>query len=145
LTAEKSTDLFAALVSLCEQFRAAGGVDCHFTIGAAHTRLDDEIADVVHRAIRELLTNVRLHSRASRVVVTSTRARDGAIRFSVTDNGIGLSKPWREASPFRPDTGLGLWSIDQRLRPFDAYLDVESSGRGTRATVVLPARLLREE
>jgi signal transduction histidine kinase len=144
LTAKKSTDLFAILVSLCEQFRAGGGVECHFTIGEAHTRLDAEIADVVHRAIREFLTNVRLHSRASRVIVTSTRSRDGTIRFSVADNGIGLGKPWREASPFRPDAGLGLWSIEQRLRPFDAYLDVESNGHGTRASVVIPGRLLRE-
>lgn len=145
MTADTPPSLFAALVNLCDQFRAAGGIDCQFTIGEAHTRLPPEIAELVHRAVREFLTNVRLHSRASRVLVTSATARDGSVRFSVTDNGIGLGKPWREASPYAAEGGIGLWSIDQRLRPFEAYLDVESTGRGTRASVVLPSRLLLED
>ena len=41
------------------------------------------------------------------------------------------------------DKGIGLWSIDQRLRTFEAMLDVEAAaGRGTTATVILPARLI---
>jgi signal transduction histidine kinase len=145
LTAPTPTDLFVNLVSLCEQFRAAGGVDCQATIAKAHTRLDAEVGEVVQRAVREFLTNVRLHSRATRVVVTSTVARDGSVRFSVTDDGIGLGRPWREASRARSDAGIGLWSIEQRLQPFDGYLDIESSERGTRATVVLPRGLLKKE
>lgn len=144
MTTENS-NLFASLVALCSQFREAGGVECQFTIGEAHTRLDAEIGDVVYRAVRELLTNVRLHARATRVLVTSATARDGSVRFSVSDDGIGLGKPWREASPFAADGGIGLWSIDQRLRPFDAYLDIESNGNGTRASVVLPSRLLQAD
>jgi len=143
VTAPSPTNLFAALVALCNQFRASGGVDCQFTIGEAHTRFDSsEVADIVYRAVRELLTNVRLHARATRVQVSST-LRDESVRFAVTDDGIGLSRPWREASPFAADGGIGLWSIDQRLRAFDAYLDVESSDRGTRACLVLPSRLLQ--
>lgn len=143
MTADDTTDLFATLETLCDQFRAAGDMECHCTIGEAHARLDAELADVVHRAVRELLINVRLHSRASRVLVTSTKARDGTVRFSVSDNGIGLDKPWPDPSPFSPEGGLGLWSIDQRLRPFDAYLDVESSRAGTRVSIVIPARHVR--
>lgn len=145
MNAENPFDLFAALAALCRQFRAGGGVDCQVTLGEAHTRLDAEIADIVYRSVRELLTNVRLHARATRVLISSEATRDGAVRFSVTDDGIGFAKPWREASPFASDGGIGLWSIDQRLRPFDAYLDIESSARGTRASVVLPSHLLIQD
>ena len=41
--------------------------------------------------------------------------------------------------------GIGLWSIDQRLREFGAVLDVEAeAGRGTRAMLILPRSVAQE-
>jgi signal transduction histidine kinase len=49
---------------------------------------------------------------------------------------------WRRANPFTADSGIGLWSIDQRMRACGARLEIESSARGTRAMLVIPADLL---
>ena len=143
--AGRHANLFIALVELCNRFRAEGRIDCRVTLGEGHTRFDPDVSDVLYRAIRELLTNVRQHSRATRVQLASATARDGSIRISVTDNGLGFPAHWRAANPFAEDSGLALWSIDQRLRSFDARLEIESSDIGTRATVVLPARLVTND
>jgi signal transduction histidine kinase len=142
MTAESGADLFGALAALCNRFRAEGGIDCHVTLGEAHTRFDAELSDVVYRTVRELLANVRQHARATRVAVSSARARDGSALITVADNGVGFPEHWRHSNPFTADTGVGLWSIDQRLRKFDAYLDIHSTKQGSRVTVVLPANLL---
>jgi len=142
MTAESSADLFGALAALCNRFRAEGGIDCHVTIAEAHTRFEADLADVLYRTVRELLTNVRQHARATRVAVSSARARDGSVLITVADNGVGFPEHWRHSSPFTADNGLGLWGVDQRLREFDAYLDIHSTSQGSRVTVVLPSSLL---
>ena len=142
MAAESGADLFGALAALCNRFRAEGGIDCHVTIGEAHTRFNADLADVLYRTVRELLTNVRQHARATRVAVSSARARDGSVLITVADNGVGFPEHWRHSNPFAADSGVGLWSIDQRLREFDAYLDIHSTQQGSRVTVVLPASLL---
>ena len=145
MAAESGADLFGALVALCNRFRAEGRIDCHVTIGEAHTRFDAGLSDVLYRAVRELLTNVRQHARATRVVVSSARAPDGSVLISVTDNGVGFPAHWRRSNPFAMNSGVGLWSVDQRLREFDAYLDIHSSSQGSRVTVVVPTALLTDD
>jgi signal transduction histidine kinase len=138
-------NLLSALVELCTRFGAAGDIDCRVLLGETHLRFPPEVNAVLYEAVRELLVNVRRHARASRVKVATTPSRDGTIRLTVADNGVGLSRPWRETSPFAAGSGIGLWSIDQRLRAFGAYVDVESSAGGTRATLVIPGHLLKSE
>ena len=138
-------NLLSALVELCTRFSAAGDIDCRVLLGESHMRFPPELSAVLYQAVRELLVNVRQHARASRVQVATTTSRDGAIHLTVADNGVGLSRHWREASPFSAASGIGLWSIDQRLRAFGAYLDVESSSSGTRASLVIPGHLLKPE
>lgn len=137
------TELHARLLELCEEFRAEGGIDCEVALDPSHTRFDDEVSDVVYRTIRELLANVRQHARARRVTVSSVSRRDGSIGITVADDGIGLPPHRRRGNPLAESGGIGLWSIDQRLREFNAVLDVEAAaGRGTRAMVILPGNLV---
>ena len=143
-TAVGGADLFGALVALCNRFRTEGRIDCHLTLGVAHTRFDPALSDVLYRTVDELLTNVRRHARATRVAVASARARDGSVLISVADNGVGFPEDWRRSNAFSPEAGVGLWCIDQRLREFDAYLDIHSTREGSRVTVVLPSRLLND-
>jgi signal transduction histidine kinase len=137
--------LFRSLVELCNQFRAAGGIECLVTLAEAHTLVESELADVLYRAVRELLANVRRHAHASRVQVSSSMRSDGSVAIVVADNGVGLPMHWRGANPFGGNGGIGLWSIDQRMRTCGARFEVESSARGTRATLLIPPDLLREE
>lgn len=137
-----SGNLTARLIELCAEFRAPGDLECEVQLDEHHLELDPEISEIVYRTVRELLTNVRQHARASRVKVSSGRRRDGSITITVADDGIGLPPHRRRGNPFDESGGIGLWSIDQRLRELRAMLDVDAaSGKGTRATVILPKEL----
>jgi signal transduction histidine kinase len=138
--APKHFDLFARLNELGEEFRAGSGIACELRLEREHTRLAADVGDVVHRTIRELLTNVRKHAQATSVTVASRYRRDGAVEISVVDNGIGLPAVSRVANPFEGG-GFGLWSIHHRLSAFDAFLEITGES-GVCASVVLPRRLL---
>ena len=137
------TELHARLIELCREFGEHGDVRHDVALDVAHTLFDDEVGDVVYRTVRELLTNVRQHARAKQVRVSSVIRRDGSIGITVADDGIGLPPHRRRGNPMIESGGIGLWSIDHRLRAFDAVLDVEAAeGQGTRAMVILPGKLL---
>jgi two-component system, NarL family, sensor kinase len=143
MPAATRTSLLPRLLQLCEDFRAEAGIGCEVAIEERHTRFDDELSEVIYRTVRELLTNVRQHAQARQVKVSSTSRRDGSIGITVADDGIGLPAHRRRGNPFDESGGIGLWSIDQRLRDFDAILDIEAApGRGTRAMVILPSSLV---
>ncbi len=143
MPAGTDTDLFPRLIELCDDFRAHGDITCDVTVEERHTRFGAEVSEVVFRTVRELLTNVRQHAQAKRVTVSSTSRRDGSIGITVADDGIGLPPHRRRGNPFDESGGIGLWSIDQRLRAFDAVLDVEAAaGAGTQAMVILPRKLV---
>jgi len=138
--ASQRANLFVRLGELCDQFRATSGIDCRLSIVPADVRLAPPVDEVIHRAVSELLTNVRHHSQATVVEVTSQRRPDGAVAITVADNGIGLSTSARRRNPF-VDGGFGLWSIEYRLGELGATLETENRA-GLRVTVVVPARFV---
>jgi signal transduction histidine kinase len=143
MLAVTGTELHSRLMELCAEFAAQGDIYCDTALDACHMRFDDEVSDVVFRTVRELLTNVRQHAKAKHVTVSSALRRDGSIGIAVADDGVGLPAHKRRGNPFDESGGIGLWSIDQRLRAFGAVLDIEAeAGRGTCATVILPASQL---
>jgi signal transduction histidine kinase len=143
MPASTATRLLSRLTDLCDQFRVQGDIACDVALDERHTSFDDEVSEVVFRTVRELLTNVRQHARARHVAISSAYRRDGSIGITVADDGVGLPPHRRRGNPFDESGGIGLWSIDQRLRAFEAMLDVEAAtGKGTKATVILPARLI---
>jgi signal transduction histidine kinase len=146
MPARRLTDLKSRLTGLCVELRAAGGIACDIDLDDRHIALGEEVGEILFRTVRELLTNVRQHARAKHVTLSSTDRRDGSVAITVADDGIGLPAHRRRGNPFGETGGIGLWSIDQRLRELDAVLDIDAaSGQGTRATVVLPTELLANE
>jgi signal transduction histidine kinase len=135
-------DLGERLAKLCQGFKLSSGIECRLHLQAEHTRLSAQVSVIVLRTIRELLTNVRRHAHARRVEVTSAIREDGSLIFAVKDDGIGIVTPDR-LRPFE-NRGFGLWSIDQRLREVDGYMQFENDS-GLTATIVLPGRLLKVE
>jgi signal transduction histidine kinase len=135
-------DLFARLQQLCAGFRSSASIDCHFGVEPAHTRFDAVISEVLFRAVRELLTNVRKHSRAKKAEILSTVLDDGSVVITVKDDGVGLSAT-SGADPRFDKRGLGLWSIDLHLREIGAFMEIDSDS-GVCASIVLPGKLVQD-
>src|SRR5689334_2837545 len=73
--ASRPIALATRLTELCDEFRAASGIECRHMVAPAHLEFEPAVAEIVLRSLRELLTNVRKYSKATVVKVTS-RFRD---------------------------------------------------------------------
>jgi PAS domain S-box-containing protein len=92
-------------------------------------RLPERIEVTAYYVVSEALTNAAKHSQASAVHVCVTVA-DGALRLSITDDGVGGADP---------ASGSGLIGLKDRVEAADGILIVESPpGRGTHLTAEIP-------
>ncbi len=130
-----SPDFWVRLGEVCGGFHSSSGLECRLVIPQGHTRVPPAVAEILLRVLGELLTNVRKHACANSVEVSSAVRSDGAVVFSVKDDGIGLSAPER-IRPLEEGT-FGLWSIKQRLQQIGAFMELTNDA-GLCARVVLP-------
>ena len=132
--------LLARLGVLCARFTAETAVRCECSIDPEHTRFDGHVCDVVYWTIRELLTNVHRHARATTVRVSSGLREDDCVYLRVEDNGVGAVAAGKPSPPYGTG-GLGLWSIEHHLNQLDVALEIVSD-RGFSVTLVLPPWLV---
>ena len=99
------------------------------TPGLGQVHIPEHVATAAYFTVAEALVNVNKHAQASTAQVI-LRVEDGALRITITDNGVGgaaLSK------------GYGLAGIAQRLHAVDGKLDVNSpTGGPTTVEAVIP-------
>jgi two-component system, NarL family, sensor kinase len=110
-----------------------------FEVMATIERLElpTEIAGDLFRIVQEAVVNAGRHAHAEAVSI-NLRSTGKHIELRVTDNGrgFGSSDPLGATEPGH----LGLASIRERAELLDGVLDIESSERGTRVLVRVPAR-----
>jgi signal transduction histidine kinase len=100
------------------------------------TDLEQDVKIMLYQMTRELLVNIARHSGGRHVVLTVERD-DRTIGITVRDDGKGFDA--REAGSAAADGGFGLFSIRERLKPYNGSLLIESQkGKGTTVTIRLP-------
>ena len=129
------TGLVPALDGLCAKFGQQQAITV--TCGAVPELgpVDCETALCLYRVTQEALRNAGKHAKARRVDVRLTRTTDG-IQLSIADDGKGFDL----ATARERVAGLGLVSIDERVRRFRGRVDIETqSGAGTLVLVRIPS------
>jgi signal transduction histidine kinase len=96
-------------------------------------RLDNLVEVNVYRVVQELMHNIMKHANASEVNIQLNKL-DNVLTVMVEDDGVGFD---RNDPEFKP--GLGLQSIESRVRKVDGTLTVDSTkGNGTTAIIEIP-------
>ncbi|MGD9498391.1 MAG: ATP-binding protein [Armatimonadota bacterium] len=94
------------------------------------------IDTIVFRSVRELLTNVVKHARAT-VVQLRVECTDEVVRVSLSDDGVGFDAAQSQVT--QEQGGFGLFSIREGLAYLGGHLEVRSSpGRGTVCILTVP-------
>jgi PAS domain S-box-containing protein len=94
---------------------------------------------LLFEAVRELLFNAVKHARVDRVDVNLAVGSDETIRIQVSDDGVGFDPSATVHDKDQQQTGLGLFSIQERLALLGGHLDILSApGKGSRFTLILP-------
>ncbi|MCY3001274.1 MAG: PAS domain-containing protein [Planctomycetota bacterium] len=124
--------LVAALGWLAEDMSMQHGLAVRIEADGAPEITEDRVRVILHRAIRELLSNVVLHSCVRSAVVRIDQL-DSSIRIVVHDEGVGFDAKDHERR------GYGLRGIDEQLQYIGGALQVESSpASGTEVTITAP-------
>jgi signal transduction histidine kinase len=126
--------LLPALEWLTVNLRQEDGIKTELKVHGNKRRLPPEAELALFRIVQEALSNVRKHSRASRVVST-VEFGEGRVRITVNDNGQGFELPGR-TDDLAATGKLGLIGMHERARLLDGTLTVYSEpGEGTTITV----------
>lgn len=118
------------------------GLNCRLRDDGAPKPLDDDVAAVVFKAVRELLTNAIKHAQAHTVTI-DLRTDGPNVRVEVADDGVGLPEGVR---PVEQAIGFGLLSINERIRRAGGSLEITSEpGHGVRAVLTAPLKAEQNE
>jgi PAS domain S-box-containing protein len=126
-----------ALKQLLENFHKYHEIEFSLDLEDIQGLLMPEQEILIYRIFQESLTNIAKHAQASQVKV-AIRKGDESIYFSVEDNGRGFDlEEFRAGGLSRQ--GLGLASMEERVRMLDGVLKIWSQARqGTRITFHVP-------
>jgi two-component system sensor histidine kinase UhpB len=125
--------LVEALRARCDEIRAEYGIPVAVEAPAELGHVPDDVSLCLYRVAQEALRNVVKHADARTANVSLTR-QEGHILMYVSDDGRGF-----EAKQDRARNGVGLISLEERVRMLQGTLAIESSrGTGTRVSVTIP-------
>ena len=122
-----------AMRSFCKEFSEQQNVEVDFKIHDLPSPLSPEISLCLFRVLQEALHNSAKHSGVRRFEVRSWGTPE-EIHLTVSDSGSGFdSKAARESQ------GLGLVSMEERLKLLNGTLSIESQpNRGTTIHARVP-------
>jgi two-component system, NarL family, sensor histidine kinase DesK len=135
----------AAELGAARQLLAAAGVTCRISV-PPDLSLPAEVDTLLAWAVREGVTNVVRHARATSAAITIASGRDG-IAAEISDNGRGGARPAGTAAPGSgpgpepaPRTGSGLAGLGERVRRLGGRLEAGPAGpAGFRLRITIPA------
>jgi signal transduction histidine kinase len=125
--------LSAALQSLCSEIRRQNTLIVELSFEGDVDTLPDDVALCFYRVAQEGLRNVVTHAHAALARLIVTR-RPNSISMTVADDGRGF-----DVATSRPDDGLGLISLEERVHILNGEFHIESQpGHGTTLTATIP-------
>lgn len=124
--------LALAVRSLCDDFSKQHDVVIEYSCSGVPPELDETISLCLFRVTQEALHNVARHSKATKVKLT-LRGTSRDLRLTISDNGEGFNIDAALAGE-----GLGLISMQERLRLVGGVLNLRSSASGTRIDAAVP-------
>jgi PAS domain S-box-containing protein len=125
--------LVSALKTFAAEFGALNGLEVALSAPADEDGIPADVRICIFRVVQESVRNVARHSGASRAEVVLGVA-DDHVQLRVRDAGRGF-----DVAGIRPGVGLGLSSIEERVRLVRGRVEVTSApGRGTEVSVTIP-------
>jgi signal transduction histidine kinase len=125
--------LVTALESYIGNFKDEEQIDVRLTAEIGEERVPFQTSICIYRVAVEALRNVSRHSGAASAAI-SLKRDNGSLELRVSDSGRGF-----DVDGFRRGGGLGLVSIEERLRLLQGSCEIHSSpDRGTTLVARVP-------
>jgi two-component system NarL family sensor kinase len=125
--------LASAVTEYAQGFEERSSLSIQVEISKELERLDRNREITLLRILQESLGNIQGHSGSAAASIKIFCWGDDIV-MEIDDQGKGLPGGPGDTKVF----GVGLRSMQERLRPFGGTLQIESSGTGTAVRAVLP-------
>ena len=119
-----------ALREYVKVWQKQSGVSVVFRVDGIENKIGQEAEQSLYRVIQEALSNISRHSRATAASVFLTFSPDH-FTLQISDNGIGFNRSSTKQ-------GLGLHSMEERVRELNGTLQMNTSSSGTTITIMIP-------
>jgi len=134
--------LCEAICDYVHGFTKRSGILVELEVPPHIGRMARDVELALFRVVQEALTNVHRHSGSHRAKIRIYRNSDLTVEISDLGRGVSAGIPRGEDKP-RFEAGVGIPSMQERMKLIGGRLDVESTSRGT--TVRAAIRLERTE
>jgi signal transduction histidine kinase len=129
--------LSAALQWLINNLAKNHNIKASIDIPSIDHLFSQESRIMIYRIFQESLTNIGKHAQACNLIV-SIQCQNGSVIFTLEDDGKGFDLN-QVVSKSSGERGLGLMTMDERVRLLGGILDIQSQeGRGTRLSFTIP-------
>jgi len=130
--------LSSALRRMLDRAHAETGLQVDLQVDESLPQLPTEVEVALLRTAQSAIANVRLHSGATRMVLSLIDAED-SVRLDLIDDGSGFDVAAWERRDEATGSSYGLRFMRSRLRELGGGLDIESTpGEGTAISAHLP-------
>jgi len=125
--------LVPALRGYCRGFQKEHGLTVTFEATGELATVPPDVSLCLYRVTQEGLGNVARHATAHQARVTVSRGGNGVV-LTIHDDGSGF-----DLVAARRGHGLGLISVDERVRLMGGHLTIDSTPqRGTELRITVP-------
>jgi signal transduction histidine kinase len=127
-----------AIRDYVEGFADRSGIKVKLDFSADLGRLPRDMELSLFRVVQESLTNVQRHSGSRKATIRIERDPK-LITLEVSDEGRKASGNRRNRSrKFRSKTGVGIPSMDERVKQIGGRMEIKSGSDGTMVRVTVP-------
>lgn len=118
-------------------FTNRSGIDVELELPPSLGRMPRDIELALFRVVQESLTNIQRHSGSPQAKIRIVR--DPNFILEISDRGHGISASLQRGKDDRRfETGVGLLSMQERVKLIGGRLDIDSTRHGTTVRVTIP-------
>ena len=126
----KDYGLKAALEDLTEKVNQAEGTQIRLSIYGDAVPAEKQLEISLYRVVQEVVNNALKHSKAKTISIQMHYGED-RIFLAIEDDGLGFNVEEKRAQK----KGIGLFSLENRIRTFDGYIEIDSSPGEERSSL----------
>jgi two-component system NarL family sensor kinase len=119
-------------------FEKRTGIEMALEVSPRFGRLPENIELGLFRVIQESLVNIQRHSGSITAKIVLSRGAENVL-LEVSDTGRGISASNRKMNgTVLLAVGVGIPSMEERVKQLGGQLSIDSSNRGTTVRVTVP-------
>jgi signal transduction histidine kinase len=118
-------------------FTKRSGIQVKLELSSLFGRLRRDVELALFRVVQESLTNIHRHSGSNQAKIRIDRNAQLTLEISDAGRAYSATTP-QTREPQRPEFGVGISSMQERVKLIGGCFDVDFAGHGTTVRVTLP-------